>query len=140
MKRITAIAFLSIVSFFTAGSALAQYRTVQATVPFDFTVGNKLLPSGTYTITPVSSGIIEIQNFDKHVTVLSAFSQDSHESQSGKLVFDKYGDHYFLTEILCRSAEMNVSLPPSKREEMARTQGQVLHSSNQVIVPISSGA
>jgi hypothetical protein len=41
--------------FVTAGSALAQDRAVWATVPFDFTVADKLLPSGTYTITPEAS-------------------------------------------------------------------------------------
>ena len=73
MKQITAVALLSIASLVTAGKALAQDRAVQATVPFDFTVGDKLLPSGTYTITSVSSGVIQIQNYDKHVTALSTF-------------------------------------------------------------------
>jgi hypothetical protein len=44
LKQITAVALLSIASFVTAGKALAQDRAVQATVPFDFTVGDKLLP------------------------------------------------------------------------------------------------
>jgi hypothetical protein len=138
LKQITALVLLSIASFVTAGRALAQNRAVQATVPFDFIVGNKLLPSGSYTITSVSSGIIQIQNYDKHVTTLSTFSQDSHESRSGKLVFDKYGDQYFLAEILCPDAAVNVSFPSSKQKKRARTQGEVLHSSNQVVVALSS--
>jgi hypothetical protein len=73
MKWITAVALLTIASIVSAGRALAQDRAVQATVPFDFTVGDKLLPSGTYTITSVSSGVILIQNYDKHVTALSTF-------------------------------------------------------------------
>ena len=44
MKRITAIALFTIAGFVTAGSALAQNRAVRADVPFDFTVGDKLLP------------------------------------------------------------------------------------------------
>src|ERR1700743_433439 len=50
MKRITAIALLAIANLAVAGTSFAQSKTVQAKVPFDFTVGNKLLPSGTYTI------------------------------------------------------------------------------------------
>ena len=50
MKRITAIALFAIASFAVADKSFAQGPTVQATVPFDFTVGNKLLPAGTYTI------------------------------------------------------------------------------------------
>ena len=56
MKRITAIALLAIANFAVAGTSFAQSRTVQAKVPFDFTVGNKLLPSGTYTIKEQSTG------------------------------------------------------------------------------------
>ena len=50
MKRITAIALLAIANFALAGTSFAQSKGVRANVPFDFTVGKKLLPSGTYTI------------------------------------------------------------------------------------------
>ena len=46
MKRITAIALFAAASALGAGHALAQDHAVQATMPFDFTVGNKLLPQG----------------------------------------------------------------------------------------------
>jgi hypothetical protein len=47
-KRITAIALLIISGFLTVDGVLAQAHAVQATVPFDFTVGGTLLSSGTY--------------------------------------------------------------------------------------------
>ena len=72
MKRITAIALLTIATFVTAGRALAQDRAVQATVPFDFTVGEKLLPAGTYTIATASSDVIAIKNYDRRIAILSA--------------------------------------------------------------------
>jgi hypothetical protein len=40
MKRITAIAFLAIANFVVAGNSFAQEQEVQATVPFNFAVGN----------------------------------------------------------------------------------------------------
>ena len=67
MKRITAIALLTIASFVTAGSALAADRGVEATVPFDFTVGNHLLPAGTYTIASPSSNVLEIRNAEGRI-------------------------------------------------------------------------
>ena len=52
MKRITAIvALLAAASTIGLGNAFAQGNAVRATMPFDFTVGNKVLPAGTYTIT-----------------------------------------------------------------------------------------
>ena len=135
MKRITAIVLSTLAGFVTAGTALAQDRAVQATVPFDFTVADKLLPSGTYTITPEASGVIMIENSDKHVADLGQTSYDSHESRKGgQLVFDRYGNQYFLSEILCQTAAMNVNVAPSKQEKRARSQQATLHNASQVYV------
>jgi hypothetical protein len=133
MKRITAIALFTIAGFVIAGSALAQNRAVRADVPFDFTVGDKLLPPGTYEITTAMSGVIEIQNRGKHVAVLTPASPDNNTSQTGKLVFDKLGNQYFLSEILCQSA-MNVSVPLSKYEKQARMQQAMIPNRSQVLV------
>ena len=135
MKRITAIALFVIAAFITTGRAVAQDRAVRATVPFDFTVGDKLLPAGTYTITTASSDVIELRNYDRRIAILSTATPDSKESRNGsKLVFDKYGDQYFLSEILCQSASMNVNLPTSKAEKRARVQEAMLHSVSEVFV------
>jgi hypothetical protein len=133
MKRITAIALFTIAGLVTAGSALAQNRAVRVDVPFDFTVGDKLLPPGAYEITTAMSGVIEIQNRGKHVAVLTPASPDNNTSQTGKLVFDRLGNQYFLSEILCQSA-MNVSVPLSKHEKQARMQQAMIHSGSQVFV------
>ncbi|MBV8114110.1 MAG: hypothetical protein JO300_05170, partial [Silvibacterium sp.] len=50
MKRITTTALFILAALVTAGGAVAQDRAVRATVPFDFTVGDKLLPAGNYEI------------------------------------------------------------------------------------------
>jgi hypothetical protein len=134
MKRITAIALFTITGFVTAGSALAQNRAVRADVPFDFTVGDKLLPPGTYEITTAMSGVIEIQNRGKHVAVLTPASPDNNTSQTGKLVFDKLGNQYFLSEILCAPSAINVSLPPTRAEKQARMQQAALHTPTQVFI------
>jgi hypothetical protein len=133
MKRITAIALFTITSFATAGSALAQNRAVRADVPFDFTVADKLLPPGPYEITTAKEGVIEIQERGKHIAVLTPTSPDSNESRTGKLVFDKLGNQYFLSEILCQSA-MNVSVPPSMQEKRARMQQAAHQNASQVFV------
>ena len=121
MKRITATALFTLAALVTSGGAMAQGRAVRATVPFDFTVGDKLLPAGNYEIWPLSTGFIEIQNRDSRAAMLTATHFDGRESRNGnKLVFHKYRDEYFLSEILCRSASLNVSLPPAKAEKQAR--------------------
>ena len=137
MKRITAIALIAMANFALAGTSFAQSNGVRATVPFDFTVGNKLLPSGTYTIQKESTNanVIVIRSHDKPIATLSLVNQDGNKSPNGgKLLFHKYGSQYFLSEILCDQAEMNVEIPPSKTEKRAQLQQATLNSSSPTLV------
>jgi hypothetical protein len=135
MKRITAIALFAIANFALAGTSFAQSSGVQATVPFDFTVGNKLLPSGTYTIKQDSTHVIVIRSHDKPIAILSTVNQDSNKAPNGgKLLFHKYGSQYFLSEVLCDRADMNVEIPTSKTEKRVRLQQATLNSSSKTFV------
>ena len=137
MKRITAIALLAIANFAMAGTSFAQSNGVRATVPFDFTVGNKLFPSGTYTIKreSMTANVISIRNHDKPIAVLSLVHRDSNKSPNGgQLLFHKYGGQYFLSEILCEQADMNVEIPASKSEKRAQLQQATLEPSSQTAV------
>jgi hypothetical protein len=135
MKRITAIALLAIANLAMAGTSFAQSKTVRANVPFDFTVGKQLLPAGTYAIKAESSGLIVIKNHDKPITVLTIAQQDGARSPNqGKLIFHKYGDQYFLSEILDDSADMDVRLPRSKTEKRVRLQQAMVQPTSEVFI------
>jgi hypothetical protein len=135
MKRITAIALLAIANLAMAGTSFAQSAGVQANVPFDFTAGNQVLPSGTYRIKSHSDGTIVIKNHDKPISVFTLVYQDGARSKNGgKLIFHKYGDQYFLSEILCDAASMNVALHPSKAEKRVRLQQAMIHPSSEVFI------
>jgi hypothetical protein len=142
MKRITAIAIAALASLVTAGSAVAQGHAVQATVPFDFAVGNSHLPAGTYTITSPdsrgSTGLV-IRSDAGRITVLTTAYADGKQSKNSKLVFDKFGDQYFMREILCSNSDMNLELPVSKAEKKAAQQQASLQDSNkdQVFVALN---
>jgi hypothetical protein len=148
MQSIKTIALFTLATIFGAGAALAQTHAVQATMPFDFTVGNRLLPPGTYKIVPVTDAVIEIQNnSNKKLAVLSQMSPDSTRSENGgNLVFDKFGDQYFLREVLGGPSALNVNLPSSKSEKRARTQEATVNNQihalavepSQVFVPTSN--
>src|ERR1700753_962119 len=120
MKRTTAIALIAMANFVLAGTAFAQSNGVRATVPFDFTVGTKLLPSGTYIIQKdrLHANVIQISSHDKPISILSLVHPDGNKSPKvGTLRFHKYGGQYFLSEILSEQAGMNVELSPSKAEK-----------------------
>jgi hypothetical protein len=135
MKRITAIALVAIANLAMAGTSFAQSKGVRANVPFDFTVGKQVLPAGDYTIKRESPGLIVISNHDKHLSVLTIADQDGTRSPNGgKLMFHKYGDRYFLSEILCGSEDMNLIVHPSRAESKVQLQQAMVHSSSGVFV------
>ena len=135
MKRITAIALLAIANFAMAGKSFAQSDEVKANVPFDFTVANKLLPAGTYTMKRDSAELIEIRNHDKPIAVLTIADQDGKKSTNGgKLIFHKYGDQYFLSEILSDWTTMNVAFHPSKAETRVQLQQAMVHPTKEVFI------
>ena len=135
MKRITATALLAIASFVMAGSAFAADRAVQATIPFDFTVGDQLLAAGNYTITTESPGVIAIRDGELQVNVVTLLAHDDAKGK-GSLVFNRYGDQYFLSEVLCPSAGMNAKIPQWKVEQRTRNREASLRSSGQTLVAI----
>ena len=125
MKSITVIAFAVclLASSAVVGTVSAQDHAARATVPFGFNVGDKWVPAGTYTITSTSetqSNVISIRDKDRTIALWSLVQPDSRRLNADKLVFTKYGDQYFLHEILCSSCGMNVLLPGSKHEKLAR--------------------
>lgn len=125
MKSTVAIALLIVASFVSTGSASAQEHRVQATIPFTFAVGNRTLPAGTYTIGSEANSptVLQIRSWKNKVNMLT-MGQPNQEnsSQQNELVFHKYGDRYFLSEIRTQGDAMNVHLPTSKAEKEARTQ------------------
>ena len=132
MKRITAIAFFVLAALVTAGSAMAQDHAVKANVPFDFTVGNAHVPAGTYTILSTGSPVIvELRNDSGKVHIFGSAYASGKEPTRSSLVFDKYGDRYFLHEIRCSTiSTMNVDLPVSKSEKSVQRQEASLQQNN----------
>jgi hypothetical protein len=130
MKWITSVALFTLASILGVGSAFAQVppREVQATVPFDFTVGNKQLPAGIYSIARAVDGTILIQNLKAHVVVMTLASENGGPSTGCMLDFDIHAGQKFLHAVLCQSAEISINLPPSKVEKNARAEEAKLHN------------
>ncbi|HTX42851.1 MAG TPA: hypothetical protein VMD25_13530 [Acidobacteriaceae bacterium] len=140
MKRIIATASLAVASLLTAGNASAQNTAVQATIPFYFVVGSTVLPSGTYVITAISDSpkILLIRNKDqwKFATIVTTQAGTEAGAGDGELVFNRYGDDYFLNEVLCPYAAITAELPTSKMEYRARTREASLEQPEQVLLAL----
>jgi hypothetical protein len=135
MKRIITIAVFAFTVILSVGRTLAQVPAIRVDVPFNFTAGDKLLPPGLYTITLASAGIIEIRNRDQHISIGTTVLPDNRKSENGgELVFARYGNQYFLREILCDSAAMNVNLPATRSEKRVRMQEAMVESANHILL------
>lgn len=122
MKPINTIAMCVLASLVAVGNTSAQDHAARATVPFGFFVGSTWVPAGTYTITSDSRSpnVVTIRNGDSKVSLISLGQTDAKPSPSNRLVFNKYGDQYFLREIQCSVCGMSVAFPGSKRERRAQ--------------------
>lgn len=136
MKRINAIALFTIATLAAATGLVAQELAVKANIPFNFTVGDTSMPAGEYTISRPDSNIVKIQSADRnHV----AFVVSSHSYQeagaTGKAVFDKYGDYYFLRRILSpTNTTLNLEIPSGKAEKRVRAQQARLQTGDKILV------
>jgi hypothetical protein len=138
MKRISALALLAIASMAACSGAIGQQPALKATIPFDFAVGDNWMPAGEYTISAPYRHVVQLRSADltKTATIVSLQSHD--ESRSGsKLVFDKYGDQYFLRSVLCPSiASLNLEVAQWKAEKKARSRflEATLHNGEEILV------
>ena len=75
--------------------------TGKADIPFGFYVRDTALQAGSYTVQEASNpGIVQIRNNETGKSILvMAPPNKSGNSQDPKLVFHKYGDRYFLSEL-----------------------------------------
>ncbi len=76
---------------------------MRANVPFDFIVGDKTLPAGTYTISkPTLSGTLWIENVDSGestIVMSTVVNNGVRPNDETKFVFTRYVDQYFLDQV-----------------------------------------
>jgi hypothetical protein len=116
--RITGMLFLAIMA---AGQVTKAQQTVIVNVPFDFTAGDTKLPAGEYTVGKSStySPALKIARADGRDAILvpSNRTQSNVPQSQSKLVFNKYGDRYFLAQVWSAGSESGRQLMKSKAEK-----------------------
>jgi hypothetical protein len=109
-----------------AAGAHAQSLVV-AEVPFDFIVSGIKMPAGTYSVDRVfadNPDTLVIHSADRKFSAFAtaAAGGDAQSSANPKIVFHRYGDEYFLTEV--RTSARAYPLGISRAEKtLAKTRG-----------------
>jgi hypothetical protein len=139
MNRIATFALFVAATFITVGNASAQNQ-VKVTVPFSFTIGNSTMPAGSYTIKSDfgSRDLIHLTNWGAKANSMALGTpEQGNPNETGKLVFHRIGDQYFLSEIRCADASMNLHFPVTKAEKRARqTQTADLRTNDNVQIAL----
>lgn len=130
-QTLRAIALLSLLLSLAALSARAQSTSsVVITIPFDFKVAGKTLPAGDYIVrrsTQASAEGLLIRRTNSRASafILTKPVQAGAKQEDSKLVFNRYGNQYFLSQVWTSGRSFGRELFKSRQErslerEMAR--------------------
>ena len=107
-----------------AQAQIASDTRIQADIPFNFTVGDATLSAGKYEVRRIedlAQNILEIRSVDGRASVIfdatPAQTKDTRPSDQSELVFDKYGDRYFLSQIWVEGTSTGNELLKSRMEK-----------------------
>jgi hypothetical protein len=125
-----------LLSLLLVGSAGAQEpgTAIRVSIPFDFIVMGKTLPAGDYEIRRLMDepiGLLMRNVHDKHAEVVFETEPVTGRlmPRRDELIFNRYGDTYFLSEVFTRGEQTGEELYRTHKEselrrEMARNQNQ----------------
>ena len=110
MKRnlLKAFTMLMLLVTLSLASAVVSAQTqatkkVVATIPFEFSVGYKTMPAGDYVVEVIATAgdALMIRSADDPVSALRLSEATSREKKQShaRLIFNRYGDKYFLSEV-----------------------------------------
>jgi len=134
-KFFSIVAAGCLLSLLVVGSASAQLpgTEIRVQIPFDFNVKGKTLPAGEYEVRRINDepiGLLIRNMHDKHDNVVfeTEPKQDRSITKRDELIFTRYGDSYFLSEVVTAGEQTGEEISPShrerelKREMMTRNQ------------------
>jgi len=131
-KVLLIVVSLSLMAFAGRTPAHAQVvDTIEADIPFSFTVRDTTLPAGRYNIERVYTidpNVMEIRGSDGHSTafVIVENAEIAKAPQLSELIFDRVGDQYFLWEIFEGGSNAGVALPKSHAERQLEKEGAMI--------------
>jgi hypothetical protein len=121
LRTIFVVASLAAGFISTSAHAQSISQTVSVNVPFGFEIGSRHMAPGTYRISRPTEDILQIGNRSDSALLLTHSEQSYKPTKNSKLVFDRYGDRYFLRQVWFTPQDnMYVECTESKAEKQAK--------------------
>jgi hypothetical protein len=132
MAGVVALAVMS-------STRVAQAQEImKVNIPFDFVAGNQLLPAGEYAVKlsgPQHSLLLIDRKYSLASSFLNTNAVAANEIQTeSKLVFNRYGHRYFLSQIWTAGNSSGRQLQKSAREKEVAQIAQVLTKDQVILV------
>lgn len=106
---------------------LAATQTVRAqepvlvNIPFAFAAGDATLPAGEYRVEKVRDGspvlLIRSTEGSPAIIVMTSPASANEPQEKAKLIFHRYGNHYFLAQVWSAGSSSGRELPKSAKEK-----------------------
>lgn len=127
MIFVAAAFFLSIVAGAQCGAQ--SVGVIEVNIPFSFQAGSRTMPAGEYRIERFSAeaeGIQMIRQRDgKNSTLVNTLpAEQEDQTASARLIFYRYGNEYFLSEIWTGSRNGRHLYKSAREKELASTLGR----------------
>ncbi|HUH64212.1 MAG TPA: hypothetical protein VLZ50_14495 [Terracidiphilus sp.] len=135
MRRTIAAVFLASTMIWALSSASAQ-TSARANIPFNFRVGSALMPAGSYEIKCPQSGVISFYNRDGHGSALAVATTKKGTLAPVKLVFNRYGDRYFLSQTLAASGESEMTFAPTRLEKSIQVEEAGVDTNRHILIAL----
>ena len=124
MRRIHSVLWLS--AILISAALYAQTRTMEATIPFEFRIGNSVMPAGSYRVDYSPQMLRVREEHGNHIATRLLNSVDRVTPPStGVLEFTRYGNDYFFSKIWIPGSAAGGALPKSSLEKELASRPQV---------------
>ena len=132
MKRSVQGALLLVVALMISAPLMQAQSRIRAEVPFAFSMDGAAMPAGHYEIASLSQKSLVVRNLDNEQGRLVMKSQAVQASgmPHAMLVFHRYGDKYFLSQIWDGRSDLGTAFATSQREKELRMADNTVDNSS----------
>ncbi len=115
----------------STSKAFAQGAAMQVNVPFAFHNGSQLLPAGVYRVEIQSGHLILLRGQSRSGFVMTNPETTRKITGPGKVIFNRYGSQYYLSEFWPQGSETGQRSVKSSQEKQAE-QGELAENHSSV--------
>ncbi len=120
MKKqiLSVVVTLSVIITLSVAVLAGLSRNLEANIPFDFMVNGKTLPAGRYVVEQGSTqNVLMIRSWEtKQAAGAVTMGCKANADGKPKLIFNRYGDQYFLAKVLSQAGGHEFLKSKAERE------------------------